>query len=211
VTNDVFNSLPKGSFFTMKLSILYSFGVVSLRTVLGSHDVYKDRASFDAALKSKPCSPFTEDFFSDTTLVGGVSFTSTTGFALVDTANGKFNDKFDFTEPSGTTKWTFADKSLAFGANFNLQPEGGSNGAGIVIDIKILLNGHDIDTLAGDYNGFWGVISDDEFESVEVTKSLSIVDSETQKNEIYDMDDLSFCNVLCPDAGCNGDPHFSTH
>jgi hypothetical protein len=183
----------------MKISFLYSVGLVSLPAVLGlTKTVYTDRPSFDAAL---PCSAFLENF-TDTTLVGGASFSSTNqGPTYI--SGGTFYDRFGFSNPAGSTIWNFEYCIKAFGADFNLQDPGGP-GSGI--DVTILVDNVAAGTLTGSYKGFWGFITDEDFIKVELTKDLGNCSGCA---ETYTMNDLAFCNTD-QTPGCHGDPHFST-
>jgi hypothetical protein len=191
----------------MKLSFLYSVGLVSLPAVLGSHDititkVYTDLTLFLADLAGLKCDPLVEDF-SDDVLVDGVSYKST-NIGPTYIADGTFNDRFGFVNPAGFTRWTFKDCTRAFGAHFNLAEPGGP-GSGI--DVTILADDIEVGTMPGDTNGFWGFIADEDFKKVELTKDLSDCPGCA---ETYKMNDLRFCNTYDPDPGCHGDPHFST-
>lgn len=135
--------------------------------------VYTSQASYLAALGG---SAQTEDF-ADTTLVPGLSITSTAG----NIASGRFNDRVVLGE--ATTSFTFGSAINGFGAIFDETPGGFGEGLDFLIDGTSLVT-----SLSGAASGtFLGFISDSPFTSVLIRGGTSSGTAET-----YNLDDLTF-------------------
>jgi hypothetical protein len=125
----------------------------------------------------------TEDF-NDATLNPGLSVVTTVGVI----ANNRWEDQLLSTQ---TTQWVFDTPVFAFGGTWDTAGPGGPGGPGISFTIS---NGAPF-TLAtdipGDYNGFWGFVSDTPFTAVLLEEGFLPVDQET-----FHLDDMVYASQV---------------
>jgi hypothetical protein len=146
---------------------------------------FTDAAAFAAALNN-----VTVENFADTTLVPGLSFTSTVG----NISGGIFNDQL--AAGSQTTTFNFSSAINGLGANFDMSP--GGAGVGILWTISLFAGGTEVlsSEVSRNLTGqFFGFISDSAFDSILFTAG-------TQANgvETYNLDNLSFGTVPEPES-----------
>ena len=130
--------------------------------------VYTSQSAFEAALGGFTT---TEDF-ADTTLVSGLTFTSTNG----NINGGKFYDKI--TSAGATTTFSFANGTNAFGGTFDLSLANYGSGLKFLIDGTTLVG-----SIKNTPTGFFGFISDSAFSAVKIASS-------TPGQEIYSLTNL---------------------
>src|SRR4051794_32255254 len=145
----------------------------------GGITVYFKRAAFESALGT----PIATETFDDTTLLSGLSFTSNTGSASIN--SGLFNDRL---APGENTTFSFVPEITGFGANFYLSP----NGAGIGIQITTILPGGGTETVAQQVSNsstgqFFGFISTGTIVSVRLNPGTQGSGAET-----YNLDNLTY-------------------
>ena len=155
-----------------------SMGVVSHANATVS--LYTNLSDWTSSVSSYQ----TEDF-NDTSLVSGLSYTSTSGGYVT---SGYFYDR-PTSSTTGTT-WSFSSAVTAFGGDFNLAEPGGP-GMGLLVTMS---DGSQTyvspSEISRNTNGFWGFVSDLAFTSVTL-----LAGTQSGVAETYNLDNLVFGNV----------------
>ena len=161
---------------------LLAFGVAALMasTAQAAVTVYNSQAAYASALGTSVI----EDF-SDNTLVGGLSFTSTVG----NIGSGRFNDRV--VRLGAQTTFNFATPTNGFGAIFDETPGGFGQNLKFTIDGITVVSPELSNAGAGTFFGF---ISTNSFSSVLITAGSGPGGAET-----YNLDNLQF-NAAVPEA-----------
>ena len=167
----------------MKLKLIATATALMLATASqAAVTVYTSQSAFAAALGTLS----TEDF-SDTTLVPGLSFTSTVG----SIGTSRFNDRLVI--GSAETTFSFAGGANGFGAIFDLNP--GGLGQGIGFTLNLVGGGTEFaGSLLTSTVGFFGFTSTNAFTSVTLRGDSGCC------AETYNLDNLQFGSAV-PEPG----------
>jgi hypothetical protein len=139
--------------------------------------IYTDRAAFDIATGGS----LNFEDFSDASFQN-LSVNSDVGFVT----NGLFRDRptpVRAGSTGATTTYTFTSPTTAFGADFDLSPNGNGNGLRFVLGTGEIVS----EEIGAPYIGFWGFVSDLSFTSLTVGAGSGGGIAET-----HQFDNLSF-------------------
>jgi len=150
-------------------------------------NIFTDRTMWESAVGGL----FVEETFDDTSLVPGLSESSTVGVV----AGGVWDDQL----LGGTqeTEWFFSNPVLGFGGNWDTAGPGGPGGFGIAMTLSLTVGGDHIvgDVVPGDSPGdFYGLTSDTPFTAVLLQEGAGMSGVET-----YDLDNLVFSTAVVPE------------
>lgn len=151
--------------------------VIGTSSAIAATTIYTDRAAFDIATGgSLSFEDFSDAAFNNLTIQTDAGFV----------ANGLFNDRptpDTATQTGARTTFDFGTSINAFGANYDLSPNGAGNGLRFVLGTGEIVSSE----ISAPYTGFWGFVSDLTFTTLTVGAGSGAGVAET-----HNFDSLSY-------------------